>query len=59
MKLLAALSLMAFAAHAGTERVDLSPTVNVLIFSTPKPGQWHSRIGKLHAFADATIYACF
>lgn len=61
-KLLAALalSLIALAAsRAGTERVDLQPTVKVLVFSTPKPGKWYSRIGTVHSFSDAVIVACF
>ena len=61
-KLLVALvlSVIAFgASRAGSERVDLQPTVKVLVFSTPLPGKWYSRVGTVHAFSDAVIVACF
>jgi hypothetical protein len=55
-----ALSLLALvAAKAGTERVDLSNTVKVLVFSTDKEGHWTSRVGVTAAFTDAVIIACF
>lgn len=56
------LSLMLLAAsksQAGTPRIDNAPTAKVLVFSTTKAGRWHSRLGVIHAFTDAIIYACF
>lgn len=55
-----ALSIIAFgAAKAGTERVDLRPITKVLVFSNDATGTWHSRVGLIHEFSDALIYACF
>lgn len=61
-KILAALVISLFAlsqSSAGTERVDNSDKVKVLVFSTPTPGKWYSRVALVHKFDDAIIVACF
>lgn len=55
-----AISLLALgASKAGTERVDLRPVTKGLVFSNDATGTWHSRVGLIHEFSDAIIYACF
>ena len=53
------LSAVMKAALAGTERVDLQPTVKVLVVSEPTPGKYFSRLGLVHKFSDAIIVVCF
>lgn len=52
-------AVMSAVAKAGTEQVDVQPTVKVLVVSEPSPGKYYSRLGLVHKFTDAIIVVCF